>query len=207
MENGRWMAMAAALSLGLGCGCTAFKRLAYEGFFRDRWQQPDRVIESLGLEPGDRVADLGAGGGYFTFRLSDAVEPAGKVYAVDVDAGMIDYLDRRASEEGRENVEVVLAKTDDPLLPEAGVDLIFTCNTYHHIDDRPAYFRNAARYLRPGGRLAIVEYKPGWLSFIFPHDTPGEVIRAELEGAGYQLESSHDFLSRQSFLVFAPTGK
>ena len=97
---------------------------------------------------------------------------------------------------------MVLAQYEDPQLPER-VDLIFTCNTYHHIQDRSAYFRNAQQYLRPGGRVAIVEYKKhGWLQRVFPHHTPPETIRAEMAAAGYRLAAQHEFLERQSFLVF-----
>ena len=116
---------------------------------------------------------------------------------------MVDYVRERAREEGHANVEVVLAKPDDALLPEA-VDLIFTCNTYHHIEDRPAYFARAARYLRSGGRVAVVEHeRKGWFQRLFGHYTAPEVIRNEVTAAGYRLVESHDFLPRQSFQVFA----
>jgi ubiquinone/menaquinone biosynthesis C-methylase UbiE len=175
----------------------------YEGFGRDGWQDPERVVTSLEIESGDRVADLGAGGGYFTYRLADAVGETGHVYAVDVDPGMTEYLEERTREEGRTNVGVVLGRYEDPLLAERSVDLLFTCNTYHHIQDRVAYFDNVRRYLRPGGRVAIVEYEDkGWLQKIFSHNTPKETIREEMKAAGYRLDQEHDFLPRQSFLVF-----
>jgi predicted methyltransferase len=183
--------------------CTSLKRCAYEPADRDEWQKPAEVIAALGLRPGDRVADLGSGAGYFTFRLADAVGPTGKVYATDIDAGMNEDLARRAREDRRQNVEVVLAARDDPRLPEP-VDLIFTSNTYHHLEERPAYFRQARRHLRPGGRVAIVEFRPeGFWQWIFPHSTAEEAIRAEMERAGYRLVRELDFLERQSFLIFA----
>lgn len=192
------VAMLAALCVG----CTGFKRWAYEGWGRDKWQQPEQVIRSLRLRPGDHVADLGSGGGYFTFRLARAVGPTGRVYAVDVDAGMNDYIVERAREEGIANVSAILARYEDPLLPESGVDLIFTSNTYHHIEKRPDYFRNARRYLRPGGRVAILDLAgKGWFDGIFGHWTPAETIRAEMEAAGYRLEEELP-LPRQSFLIF-----
>src|SRR3990172_10180428 len=117
---------AAALALAslafLAGACTQLKRCAYEEIGRDEWQQPERVVEALALEPRSRGADLGAGGGYFTFRLARAVGPAGRVYAVDVDEGLNDYVASRARDEGLANVGVILAKYDDPLLPPAGVD-------------------------------------------------------------------------------------
>jgi ubiquinone/menaquinone biosynthesis C-methylase UbiE len=157
----------------------------------------------LELKPGDRVADLGSGGGYFTFLLAKAVGPTGHVYAVDVDRGLIDYVAERAGDEGFKNVSVILAKYDDPLLPEAGVDLIFTSNTYHHLEDRVAYFRNARKYLRAEARVAIVELAgKGWFDSWFGHWTSSETIRTEMEAAGYRLQREHTFLPRQFFLIF-----
>jgi predicted methyltransferase len=115
--------LAAAL---LVTGCAAWKRFSYEGFGRDDWQQPDEVLALLAIRPGDRVADLGAGGGYFTFRLAEAVGPGGRVYAVDIDDDMLAHLARRARETGAANVEIVRADADDPRLPDGEIDLLFT---------------------------------------------------------------------------------
>ncbi len=196
-------ALALALLACLAAACTHLKRCSYEGWGRDDWQQPERVVEALALEPGARVADLGSGGGYFTFRLARAVGPAGKVYAVDVDADLNAYVAERAQEEGLANIQVVLAEYADPKLPEP-VDLLFTSNTYHHLEDRARYFANAKQYLRPHGRIAILELSeaPSW--FLPSHTTSAETIRSEMQAAGYHVVEAHDFLSRQHFLVFAP---
>jgi ubiquinone/menaquinone biosynthesis C-methylase UbiE len=179
----------------------------YEPAGRDSWQHPARVIESLSLAPGQRVADLGAGGGYFTFLLARAVGPNGVVYAIDVDADMTGLLERRAADGNHTNVEVLLVDPVEPELPDAPLDLIFTCNTYHHIHDPAAYFARLRRHLRSGGRIAIIDHKPeGWLQRLFPHSSASETIRSEMEAAGYALQSAHDFLPKQSFLVFAPAG-
>ncbi len=200
---GKRLSTAAVLVAALCAGCTQLKTFAYEGFGRDRWQQPDTVIEALQLQPGDQVADLGSGAGYFTFRLARAVGPTGHVYAVDVDKGLLEYTEERAHDEGFANVSAILARYEDPLLPTDGVDMIFTSNTYHHLENRVAYFRKARKYLRPGGRVAIIELAgKGWFDSWFGHWTSSETIRAEMEAAGYRLQHEFTFLPRQFFLVF-----
>jgi ubiquinone/menaquinone biosynthesis C-methylase UbiE len=187
-------------------GCAGAKRCAYEGMGRDDWQQPERVIDALAIAPGDRIADLGAGSGYFTFRLAEATGPQGRVYAVDVDDDMLGYLRERVAEAGAGNVEVVKADFDDPNLPDGTIDLLFTSNTYHHIDDRSDYFARVREDLSPRGRVAVVELSDaGWFARTFGHTTAKEEITREMEAAGYALAADHDFLDRQHFLVFAPT--
>jgi SAM-dependent methyltransferase len=194
------LGLAAAVALG---GCGSWKRFAYEGLWRDRWQEPDRVVTALALPPGAHVADIGAGGGYFTFRLAQAVGPEGNVYAVDVDPDMTEYLTRRAAAEEVGNLDVVLAQPDDPGLAAASVDMLFTCNTYHHLDDPAAYFERARASLRPGGRVAIIDFNgEGWFSWFFAHATPAEQIRVDMERAGYELDTAPDFLGQQNFLIF-----
>ena len=186
-------------------GCAALKQCAYEGLSRDDWQQPERVIQSLQIRPGDSIADLGAGSGYFTFRLAEATGPGGRVYAVDIDPDMISLIETKARERGLQNVQAVHARPDDPSLPEGGIDLIFTSNTYHHIQNRARYFMALRKVLRPGGRAAVIEFdRRSWLSGLFKHYTPSEFIKREMEQAGYRLAHEFNFLDRQSFLIFAP---
>ena len=186
-------------------GCAQLKQCAYQGFNRDDWQQPQRVIESLQLRPGAVIADLGAGGGYFTFRLARAVGPAGKVYAVDIDREMVELVAAQAKKDAVSNVETILAKTDDPLLPQTGVDLVFTTNAYHHFDNRVTYFAKIRKYLRPGGRIAVIDFdRRAWLEGLLRHYIPSEFIKREMEQAGYVLQQDLDFLDRQSFLIFVP---
>ena len=191
----------------LALSCSSWKRFAYEGFDRDSWQHPDAVVAALDIAPGDHVADLGAGGGYFTFRLAEAVGPGGRVYAVDVDEDMTAHLARRASDEGHDNVEVILGEFEDPQLPDGRVDLLFTCNTFHHLEERAAYFERVRRDLRPGGRVAIIDLNgSSWFSRTFDHYTPKQVIIDEMKAAGYRVEREVDVNDRQNFVIFATDG-
>jgi len=183
--------------------CAKLKQLAYEGIHRDQWQQPEKVVAALQIRPGDQVADLGAGGGYFTFKLANAAGPAGKVYAVDIDREMTELIVQQAQKDAAKNIETVVAHIDDPRLPKSGVDLVFSCNTYHHIDGRIAYFSNLRKYLRPGGKVAIIDFdRRAWLEGLLRHYTPNEFIKREMEQAGYMLQQELTFLDRQSFLIF-----
>ena len=168
---------------------------------RDAWQMPSRVIESLALKPGMKVADIGAGTGYFSMRLAKV--PAGiAVFAVDVEPAMIDHLKKRAVTEKVTNVTTVLAGAASPNLPEP-VDVVLVVDTYHHLPNRPAYFRDLRKSLKPGGRVAIIDFRKDApegppVHFRF---TPQQ-IEDEMTQAGYRIEASHDFLPRQHFLIF-----
>jgi arsenite methyltransferase len=190
--------------ISLAAGCAQLKQCAYRGINRDQWQQPEKVIAALQIRPGDRVADLGSGGGYFTFKLAAAVGPTGKVFAVDVDREMVELINNQSKKDSVKNVETILAKINDPLLPKDGVDLIFTSNTYHHFDDRLTYFTSLRKYLTPSGRIAIIDYdRRAWFEGLLRHYTPTEFIKREMEQAGYTLQQELNFLDRQSFLIFS----
>lgn len=118
------------------------------------------TLAKLAIKPGQIVADIGAGSGIFSLRFSLAVKPGGKVYAVDVDEKLLDHIVEAATEQGIINVEPIFAEFDDPTL--AGpVDLAFIHDTLHHIEHRELYLKNLARYLKPTGRVAIIDFKPG----------------------------------------------
>ncbi len=189
-----------------GMACTEIKKWAYEGFDRDEWQRPDEVIHALSIKPGDHIADLGAGSGYFTFRLADAVGPTGRVYAVDIDADMNADLMKRVKAKAYQNIEVLLAQPDDPGLPDRSINLIFSSNAYHHLENRITYFLNIRQDLHPDGRIAIIDFNgESWLQQIIGHYTSDEVIQRELQEAGYILDQQFDFLPNQVFLIFSPT--
>lgn len=176
---------------------------------RDGDQKPGQVIEALGLKPGMRVADLGAGSGYFTRRFVEAVTERGKVYVIDVEPEALKYVKESLVRMQRPYAaEFILARSDNPLIPVKSVDLIFVCNTYHHLEERSVYFRNTLPSLRPGGRIAVVGFhhddRSGDLGFPKRHLVPREKVVEEMTEAGYRLINEHNFLSKQYFLEFAP---
>jgi ubiquinone/menaquinone biosynthesis C-methylase UbiE len=181
-------------------GCGSFKRFLYEGFGRDEWQAPDRVVSTLALSPGDEIADLGSGGGYFTYRFAAAVGESGKVYALDVDESLLSYIDDQAKQRNLPQIETVHTPKDGLGIPNASVDMIFLSNVFHHLPDPIEYFRSAGSALRPGGRLVVVEFRGD--SFPRGHATTPAEIREQLEAAGYERTNSYDFLEKQSFQIF-----
>ena len=170
---------------------------------RDAWQKPQGVVEKLSITPGARIADLGAGGGYFTWHLSKATGSRGTVYAVDIEESAINMIFKEMVSRGTPNVRPVRAESHDPRLPEP-VDLVFSCNVYHDLQDRIDYFRFLASSLRPGGRVAILDYHPrGFLSGMFGHRIAKEEVRREMEAAGYLLIHDYDLIDRQHFQIFS----
>lgn len=167
---------------------------------RAKWQMPDLVVDSLRILPGQRVADIGAGIGYFEPLLAKAVGESGAVYAEEIEPELFEYLRSRARREGTPQVHAILGTREDPCLPDS-LDLIFLCNTYRYIDARLDYFSRLRSRLKPDGRLAVVDFKR------FPQDTtqqrilPSRVID-ELSAVGYSLVQQHDFLPKQYFLIF-----
>jgi ubiquinone/menaquinone biosynthesis C-methylase UbiE len=173
---------------------------------RDAWQKPRVVIEALGVHAGQFIADIGAGTGYFTVRLSPVVGREGRVMAVDVEPAMVEYIRTRATRAGLDNIEPILTRANEPGLEPTSVDLVFICDTWHHIDDRLRYLERLRDVLRPGGRVAIVDFKPGELPVGPPrgHKLPPEDVIAEFTQANWKLREEHDVLPYQYVLVFEP---
>jgi arsenite methyltransferase len=184
-----------------GCAALAYQQMNAPS--RDAWQRPKEVVEKLELMTGAIVADIGAGGGYFTWYLADAVGANGTVYAVDTDATGLDIIRKDMGARGVKNVVPIRAEPMDPKLP-GPVDLAFSCDTYHHMSDRVAYFRSLAGSLKADGRVAILDFHPrGFFSGVLGHGTAADEVRREMEAAGYQRVGDFDFIDRQHFQIFS----
>jgi predicted methyltransferase len=173
---------------------------------RDAWQKPDEVVKALALQPGQVACDVGAGPGYFTLRLATAVGPAGRVFAVDVEATLLGALLRRLEQGGVRNVTPVLSLPADPLLPAGACDLVLVVNTYHHFPDGPAYLARLAGALRPGGRIVNVDFQKRETGVGPPvaHRVAREAFLADAEAAGLAVVAEPTFLPHQYFLVLRP---
>lgn len=176
-----------------------------EGPDRDAWQRPDQVMDKLRIAEGSIVADLGAGGGWFTMRLASRVGPNGIVYAEDVQPQMIEAINRRTGRAMLRNVKTVLGTSLDPRLP-APVDAVLIVDAYHDISiEQPVVMlSNVARSLKPSGRIGIVEFKKDGWGPGPPMDErmdPERIVR-DAEAAGLRLLSHETFLRYQYMLVF-----
>jgi ubiquinone/menaquinone biosynthesis C-methylase UbiE len=167
-------------------------------------EQPHRAIAALGLRPGDVVADVGAGTGYYTVRLARAVAPGGQVYATDIQPEMLARLDRRVRDERVRGVTPILATEDDPRLPPGGLDLILMVDVYHELARPQLMLRKLRAALKPGGRLVLIEFrKEDPRVPIRPeHKMSVAEARLELEAEGYQLDRVIGVLPWQHILVF-----
>jgi ubiquinone/menaquinone biosynthesis C-methylase UbiE len=174
---------------------------------RDQDQKPAEIVDALALTRGMSVADLGAGSGYFTRRFAEALGDTGKVYVIDIEPAALKHVEGSLIQMHRPfQAEFILARPDNPKIPAESVDLIFVCNTYHHLEDRSNYFRNIKSSLKPGGRIAIIDFyhdeRSGELGFPKRHLVPKEKTIEEMSEAGYTLMKEHTFLSKQYFLEF-----
>lgn len=174
-----------------------------EGRDREEWQEPDRIMDALGIADGARVADIGAGGGWFTVRLARRVGPNGRVYAEDIQHQMIESIDRRMQREGLRNVETKLGTATDPKLP-GNLDAVLIVDTYPQLDDGEQVLKHVAAALAPNGRLGIVDFRkdvygPG--PAMNERLEPEEIIRDAVR-AGLRLHEYHKFLRYQYLLVF-----
>ncbi|MSV29486.1 MAG: methyltransferase domain-containing protein, partial [Bryobacterales bacterium] len=171
---------------------------------RDGNERPELLLDALQIQEGATVADLGAGTGYFTWRLARRVGPRGKVIAVDIQRQMLDLVSEEVKKHALANVELVLGGPGDPQLPEGAVDLVLIANAYHEFSDPEAIMASVRRSLKPDGRVVLVEYSKEnpRIPISELHRMSFAEIRSEVEAAGFELTRVLDFLPMQHALIF-----
>src|SRR5215831_7988378 len=178
---------------------------------RDVWQRPGEVMDAMGVKPGDRVADIGCGFGYFTFRLAARVEAEGKVYAVDIDSEAVDKVRRRKDLEKLEQVEPIQGESADPRLPK-DLDAVLIVDSYHEFRDYDRMMQAVFRALKPGGRLALIDGEgPAGrprTEYHRLHTIPAELVREEVTRNGFVFKESRpgffdaEYGKKFYFLIF-----
>ena len=171
---------------------------------REMEEEPEKAIRALELHQGSVVADIGAGVGYFTWRLADVVGPTGKVYANDIQPEMIRQLKKNIQDRSLTNVEPVLGKFDDPRLPKNSIDLALLVDVYHEFSEPQKMLDRIRESLKPDGRLVLLEYRKEDPKVpIRPeHKMSVAEVKAEVEPEGYKLEKVLEILPRQHILIF-----
>jgi ubiquinone/menaquinone biosynthesis C-methylase UbiE len=172
---------------------------------RDLEENPDRAIDVLKLEKGSTVADVGAGSGYMTVKLAKKVGPQGKVYANDIQQGMLDLLSKRVTKSKLTNVSTVLGTQDDPKLPADTLDLVIMVDVYHELSQPQVMLRHIRDSLKPGGRLVLLEYRKEDPDIpIRPeHKMSVADAKLEVEAEGFKLTKTNEDLPRQHILIFS----
>jgi ubiquinone/menaquinone biosynthesis C-methylase UbiE len=164
--------------------------------------QVDRVVHALEIKPGMRIADLGAGTGLFSLPLAKAAGPSGKVYAIDVDPGLLGIVSEKAGAAGVTNIQTVVAGRTDANVPEP-VDLIFICDTMHHLPDQADYVKQLDKFLRAGGRVAVIDFLEGkWPEGHEEFTITPTQVDAWMQAAGFRKSATHTFLETNFFHVY-----
>ena len=172
-----------------------------EGAARVARMQVPRVIETLAIPPGSKVADIGSGSGLFSRPIAQHLGRAGVLYAVDIDAGLLKIVDRTSKEAGLTNVRTILAATDDPKLPEQ-VDLAFICDALHHIGNQAEYFKTLAKYIRPGGRIAVIDFSEKWPVGHEKMQYSVSDLDGWMKAIGFAQIASHSYLENSFFVIY-----
>ena len=170
---------------------------------REQEEAPSKAIATLELKPGMVVADIGAGSGYYTSRLSKSVGPTGKVYATDIQPGMIELINRRVAAEGLTNVTTVLGAMDDPKLPPASIDLAIMVDVYHELQAPQVFLQRLRETFKPGGRLVLLEFRKedATVPILEVHKMSVAEVKAELEAEGFVLDKVIEVLPWQHIIV------
>jgi arsenite methyltransferase len=168
----------------------------------------DEILKTLNIQSGQTIADIGSGGGVFTFLFSHIVGDKGTVYAIDTNVEFLNYINSQAAENGLTNIKTVLVNEEHIPIPHHSVNLVFVRNVYHHLENRVQYFTQVKHLLAPFARVSIIEYSRQGSILSFHrrcgHNVPQDLIVEEMNKAEYMVSASFDFLPVQSFTIFTP---
>ena len=171
---------------------------------RDEWQQPKRIMDSIGVKTGMKIGEIGAGEGYFTLKLANRVGEDGLVYANDISDNKLDKLREHIRHQNINNVVVIKGKEDDPLFPETGMDMVIMVYVFHDLSDPVALMKNTNKYLHPGGAVVIVDRDPDRYGRWRSHFMSKEKIIKNVEQAGYNITKRLTFLPRDNIYICRP---
>jgi ubiquinone/menaquinone biosynthesis C-methylase UbiE len=192
---------ACALVVGACVSVTA-PTLCFGQAARESWQPPEKIMDAIGVRPGMRIGEAGAGHGYFTFPLARRVGPEGVVFANDISTSSLDVIRERAGREGVGNIRIVVGEVEDPRFPEKNLDMIVMVYVLHHLDRPIPFVKNLHSYLRPGGSLVIIEGNNASERGHFPPFMTSRKVHEVMSETGYELERTETFLERDTIYIY-----
>ncbi len=174
---------------------------------RDAWQQPEAIMDSIGIRAGMAIGEAGAGSGYFTFHLSRRVGSEGRILANDISTSALEELQERISRESVTNISVITGDVDDPKFPEDSLDMVVMMNAFHEFTEVAEWMHNVLPSLKPGATLVIIDRDPDKTRSGWSHFKTKEQILEAMENTGFTLVRILSFLSRDTILIFRPVTK
>lgn len=171
---------------------------------RDAWQQPDAIMDSIGIHPGMIIGEAGAGSGYFTFHLASRVGPDGMIYANDIDEDALEKLEERQKREEVKNITTIFGEEDDPLFPgDQKLDIVVMMNVFHHIEHPVVWMKNVIPSMKPGAPMVFIETDPGKRPAWQNHFLTREEILSRMKQTRFKLVHIFDFLERDNIYLFS----
>ncbi len=169
---------------------------------RETWQPSEKIMDAIGVKPGMRVGEAGAGTGYFTFPLAGRVGPEGIVYANDISTSSLDVIRDRADAEGLVNIEIVVGAVEDPLFPETNLDMVVMVYVLHMLEKPVEFLRNVRKYMRPGVRLVIIERNGTRDRAHYPSFMTKKQVLETMGETGYALDRTETFLPKDTIYIY-----
>lgn len=188
-------------------GCFLLPGIIHAQSQRDNWQQPEKILDSLQIQPGMVIGEAGAGDGYFTFKLSKRIGPSGKIYANDIDSEKLETLKEHIEHDSITNIAPLLGKIEDPCFPDSSLDMVIMVYVIHHLEKPVAFFKNIKSDLKTGAAVVIVERDPDKHGGRNSHFLPKEDIQKILIESQYKIEKIMTFLSRDNIYIAYPDVK
>jgi ubiquinone/menaquinone biosynthesis C-methylase UbiE len=200
IKNGKFILkvnIKVVLILGLALTCSTLWADS-----RDTWQQPEKVMEAIGVKPGMVIGEPGAGSGYFTLKLAHKVGPTGKIYANDIVDSCLDTIKEKSQKEGLKNIVTIKGKIEDPLFPKGELDMVFMSYVFHHLEKPVAFLKNLKPSLKPNALVVILERDPVKVPSAAGHFFYREKVLRLVKAGGYKLIRTETFLPRDNIYIF-----
>ncbi len=169
---------------------------------RDRWQQPEKVMDEIGVKTGMVIGEAGVGKGYFTFKLSKRVGPSGKIFANEIRQDLLDQINKKCRNQNITNIETILGETADPLFPDRQLDMVVMIYVFHHLNVPVEFMQNLKKDLKPGATVVILEQDP--LKTGSSHFLPRRDVIRLIEESGFEIVKTLDFLEKDTIFITKP---